>query len=443
MNYSCYENIISGLEKIEESGQLDGPARNFLIKRIRDLTKKQYYSRFISLIESSPQIKEFILETINLPETLVVKFFPKTDQIHFDEKNEYFDLIRLKIGSIERELLNLNDFLTITISKKQESLFDYTISIPDVLEKVFSQKAKLIATGIALTVISSTGTISKIEKNFSYLKDKSLLQKKRISLLGSGKSSEVIEVSINALSDLNGLEEDTLYLRQELVFLVRDYLDIFESDGLQISQIEVSKKAISDQIKELCERNKVVLPESYILEVSEYIKEQAENTGIDHRIFLAIIETESKFNQAAVSSTGDYSLAQINYKRWNEERIRLGKSPLDFAKLKADPKYSLEIMADILQILKTRFSNRDPLWFARYHSSTKSKKEGYAKKLIKTIRLISQDKLDDFEVRSNKVMSMIETFNVKNQPGIEAIKALIIKTKSKIKNNNEIFFTKN
>lgn len=116
------------------------------------------------------------------------------------------------------------------------------------------------------------------------------------------------------------------------------------------------------------------------LVIAKLIEKHSKNYNIDGPLMLAIIQTESNFNTLAKSSTGDFSLAQINYKIWNQELIRLKKEPLDFKKLKTCPDYALKRMAEILQILSIRYEE-DPQWYARYHSKTLKLKKKYAKKV--------------------------------------------------------------
>lgn len=124
------------------------------------------------------------------------------------------------------------------------------------------------------------------------------------------------------------------------------------------------------------------------LVIAKLIEKHSKNYKIDGSLMLAIIQTESNFNTLAKSSTGDFSLAQINYKIWNQELLRLKKEPLDFKKLKTCPDYALKRMAEILQILSLRYEE-DPHWYARYHSKTLKLKKKYAKKVDSHLETIN------------------------------------------------------
>lgn len=101
----------------------------------------------------------------------------------------------------------------------------------------------------------------------------------------------------------------------------------------------------------------------------------------DPRLILAILKVESDLNQQAISKTKDYSIAQINYKVWNNEFKRMNLPPINFKKLKKDIPYSIETMGLILNIIKERHKDEDLYWFTRYHSATKKHKTAYLKKL--------------------------------------------------------------
>ncbi len=99
------------------------------------------------------------------------------------------------------------------------------------------------------------------------------------------------------------------------------------------------------------------------------------------QIVVAIIDTESSFNQDAVSSSGDLSMAQVNVEVWNKEFERMNLELIDIERVKVDKVYSLEKMAQILEILKKRYEKKDRRWYARYHSKTKKYKRLYLAKL--------------------------------------------------------------
>ncbi|MGZ3789020.1 MAG: transglycosylase SLT domain-containing protein [Bacteriovorax sp.] len=114
---------------------------------------------------------------------------------------------------------------------------------------------------------------------------------------------------------------------------------------------------------------------------------------IEPQIVVAIIDTESDFNHELVSSSGDLSMAQVNVEVWNKEFERMNLDPIEEEKLKADQAYSLEVMAQILHILKTRYEKKDRRWYARYHSKTKKHKTEYLSKLTARLKLLEKSKV--------------------------------------------------
>lgn len=110
---------------------------------------------------------------------------------------------------------------------------------------------------------------------------------------------------------------------------------------------------------------------------------------IDPKLMIAIIATESDFDNTKISTTGDLSLAQINTEIWNKEFVRLGLDKLNSKRLKKDENYALSKMAEILNILKSRHAKKDSQWFARYHSHTKKYKNLYSSKVERRMRMIA------------------------------------------------------
>lgn len=111
--------------------------------------------------------------------------------------------------------------------------------------------------------------------------------------------------------------------------------------------------------------------------------------AIDPKIMVAIISTESNFDNSAVSVSGDLSLAQINTKVWDAEFLRLGLGKIDKKLLRADESYALNKMGKILSILKTRHAKKDAKWYAVYHSRTKKHKNVYDGKVQSRLRMIA------------------------------------------------------
>jgi hypothetical protein len=128
-------------------------------------------------------------------------------------------------------------------------------------------------------------------------------------------------------------------------------------------------------------------------EVAVKIHQAFAKYKIEPQIIVAIIDTESNFNHELVSSSGDLSMAQVNVEVWNKEFMRMNLNLIEASKLKVDQAYSLEVMAQILQILKNRYEKKDRRWYARYHSKTKKHKREYLSKLELRLKLLEKSKL--------------------------------------------------
>jgi hypothetical protein len=63
--------------------------------------------------------------------------------------------------------------------------------------------------------------------------------------------------------------------------------------------------------------------------IAEQIYEQSKDKKLDYHILLGIIKTESDFENSKVSTTGDVSIVQINYKIWSKEFLRISDSKLN------------------------------------------------------------------------------------------------------------------
>lgn len=125
----------------------------------------------------------------------------------------------------------------------------------------------------------------------------------------------------------------------------------------------------------------IKLPDRERVRFATLITLSCKKYKIDPRIMVSILKVESDFKQKAVSNTGDYSVAQINFKVWAKNFRKLDKDPLHFQRLKEDDAYAIFRMGEILNDLQSNFSKKDKFWFARYHSNTPKYKNVYIKKL--------------------------------------------------------------
>ena len=150
--------------------------------------------------------------------------------------------------------------------------------------------------------------------------------------------------------------------------------------------------------------NIIKLPDRERKRFATLITLSCKKYNLNPKIMISIIKVESDFKQKAVSNTGDFSIAQINYKIWVKRFRQLDRSPLDFERLKEDDAYAIFRMGEILAELKKHHEKTDQHWFARYHSNTPVFKNRYIKNLEKNLKKIEHYKddmlaqLPDYEI---------------------------------------------
>lgn len=151
------------------------------------------------------------------------------------------------------------------------------------------------------------------------------------------------------------------------------------SESLSKEVIEV-KKSVSKLAPHLSSDRQV--------KVALAIYDNSEKYNIPKKVLLSIIKIESNFKSTKVSSTGDYSIVQINLKIWNKEFKRLGLPSIDKNRIVKSDNYAISRMCIILNIIKSRHS-KDKQWYARYHSNTPEYNLIYQSKINKIMRLMA------------------------------------------------------
>ena len=124
-------------------------------------------------------------------------------------------------------------------------------------------------------------------------------------------------------------------------------------------------------------------------DIASQMSKALQKHKVEPQIMVAIIDTESNFQPDKISRTGDVSVAQINVEMWNREFTRMKHEMIDKEKVKIDQEYALTKMAEILAIIKKRYSKKDHKWYARYHSNTKNHKKDYLNKLEIRLKMLA------------------------------------------------------
>lgn len=166
------------------------------------------------------------------------------------------------------------------------------------------------------------------------------------------------------------------------------HLAIAQTKKVDLSKInELHAKQVQYQLAEtIAQVDKAIyeiikLPDRERKRFATLITLSCKKYNLDPRIMISILKVESDFNQKAISSTGDYSVAQINFKIWAKNFRKLDRAPLHFERLKEDDAYSIFRMGEILAELQKNHSKHDKMWFARYHSNTPFFKNKYISRL--------------------------------------------------------------
>jgi hypothetical protein len=158
-----------------------------------------------------------------------------------------------------------------------------------------------------------------------------------------------------------------------------------------IRQEKISNQTVSKEIMEVRQSVSKLAPHLSAerqIRVASAIYSNAKRYNISKRVLLSIIKIESNFKSSKVSSTGDYSIVQINLKIWNKEFKRLGLPAINKSELLKNDDYAISKMCHILSIIKGRHL-KDKQWYARYHSNTPEYNLIYQSKINKVMKLIA------------------------------------------------------
>lgn len=133
------------------------------------------------------------------------------------------------------------------------------------------------------------------------------------------------------------------------------------------------------------------------------IYKQAERTGLDWRLIVSISFQESSFRlfkgdkTCGLTARGTpqcvyraFGPMHVYYSYW-ETQLKL-----DPIRLIYEIQYGYKVGTDIL-LLKRRYRNTDPYWFARYNSNTPKYKIRYAKRIMKHYNKIDKYILENLK----------------------------------------------
>jgi hypothetical protein len=412
-------DLSSLIEEIQEGKAVTYEIKRLVCSKITELMKPSFFDRFNRVVNENEELKQCILETFALPEKAILRYFPKTKKIKIlDGDRSLNQIIKLDKDDLDEiKKIQLSDssqeYIDLDLARSKDSIFLYKKNSTISFVKNFFGEKTLIAATVFLAGTISTSSVN-LENYLDHSKTKTALSTKLLEVSDNRLNYEFISSAIEAINSLSSWDYKSTPIRKEIESFVEKYSNGY-SDLMKSKKVSVNYEAdeIYSQIKSLPNMSDKSDDDAFLMEISQQIREVSEATGIDYKVFLSIIKTESSFKQDSVSSTGDFSLAQINFKKWDAEFRRLNLNPIDFAKLKTDHGYSIELMGQILKILKKRHKS-DNYWFARYHSSTPHLKAAYASKLKRVISRLEDGESARFLTDVNHLISKINQLDPDN-----------------------------
>jgi hypothetical protein len=390
--------------------------------------------------EVHKNIEDFILshdfDAVSLAEKagylthVSIKFFPRTEKIETvdgmdavpysscvisdDTKNS---LKVLSKGQPESEYFEIK----LELDKTNAYLYQEFNNLNEELNEIKSKTARnslsasfLIASSVFATFFASPDFKVDLDKVFN---NKSSVE---ISVKNVNSYSSKLNDSLHSLnSDLN----DSIISKYVPTFKDLSSTDLNQAIsfvnhkghtlGLQPSEAHSFDEKV-EEIVTIISEVYGKQPNDNIRLIASAIAKETESHHLDYKMMLSIIKVESSFDQSTVSSSGDLSVAQVNYEHWDPEFKRLHYPKLDKEKLKTDISYSVKIMADILSILKKRHQ-KDALWYARYHSGTPSKKIAYAHKVSNELHLIESNEVLNSKEKITALISELHNLKHNNE----------------------------
>lgn len=370
------------------------------------LRKSESINHFLNWAnKQNPEITDIYAQIYELPEKGDVLFYPNKNQFDFKSLPENVIIIVPENKRRIYKTLDNDDgfYLKLRVEKVKGSLLEYKLIEQNKTFASFLNSTSYMGSAVALTASISIAVMFS-----SHLENQS-----KAAINPSGHNQMIQSHSFNvpfmnsydeASSEIKkgnfgvSLEEITNHDIKLILSLTEDQ----EDDDYSIS---LNKQEVISAIEEIIQP--YVKESKKVHKIAESIFEASQDRKVDYLLFLSIMKVETTtFNQHAVSSTGDISIAQIKPEVWTEEFDRLGKEPLDIKRLKKDASYAIDRMGEILEI-QNGYKKKDPLWYARYHSKTPSKKLKYAQKVQKEYLKIKQTQVKEVEEKIDRILASL------------------------------------
>lgn len=389
---------------------------------------KLIYALDESILKDS-NLHDQVLTLYNPPESIFVDYFPLSDK--YASNNFLLSETNFDISDSKKELLKkistdeqLSFKLKFILSK--HSFLKYDHVDVEVAGSIVDQHKALMTLAISGAIL-----FSSVSDYVTYLK-----KDKPSSKIVHSKSSYIdslfFEKFGNMVYEIEHLpNSEPLILalnnltQEDLNFIntMKDSDDLSDSqeqykDTIVNNLVSIIKAMQEERLR--VKTQKKVQSEEDIRAIAESIVQESIANNIDYRILSSIIMQESKFDQGAVSSSGDIALTQINYEIWKPEFKQMGIK-LNKDQLKKDENYAIWAMGKILTTIRDRHGS-DPYWYARYHSSTASRKMPYAQLVNDHFYEMNQKQLVLVQEKIDKILLELKKTNYKDQTNIDVTK---------------------
>jgi len=377
------------------------------------LRKSESINHFLNWAHrQNSEITDFYAQIYELPEKADVIFFPNKNQFDFKALPENVIII---IPENKRRIYKTLDndvgfYLKLRVEKVKGSLLEYKLIEQNKTFASFLNSTSYVGSAVALTASISIAAMFS-----SHLENPSKAAITPIGSLQQIRSNSLDVPFINSYEDaISEIKKGSFGILLEEITNHDIKLILSLTEDTDENTILLNKQEVISAIEEIIQP--YVKESEKVQKIAESIFEASQNRKVDYLLFLSILKVETTtFNQQAVSSTGDISIAQIKPEVWTQEFDRLGKEPLDIKRLKKDAAYSIDRMGEILEI-QNGYKKKDPLWYARYHSKTPSKKLKYAQKVQKEYLKIKQIQIKEVEEKIERIL--VSLYKIEEPEGL-------------------------
>lgn len=349
----------------------------------------------LSLIIEDLDLVSILHEKMNFPQESV---FVHSHGVWFNESIDFFNVNITRESA--KDLLQMEGRQEIQLKLSNKKFSTYEPINSDVKSAFLNQVSKKLV-GISLSVGITMG-ISAYHQEISKIFETN----SKVEINESDKLENVIESIKEHVS-----KNDDPQIRA--LFHNLTELNLHVLQGIPSNEVVPDESMVEDMILSFYENKNpahITKIKEFIPKIVQSIIKHTKDNKIDYKILLAILKTESDFNQDFVSHSKDYSVAQVNYEIWSKEFKRMKKENLDKERLQKDIDYSIQIMTKIIALLEERHGD-DPFWYARYHSSTPSRKIKYAKKVDRFNKELSFKEKELATIKLRETISIIRSLD--------------------------------